>query len=252
VSYLSQTIIFCHKKRKEKTMIREAVETYLTSKPPRRVDSYLWVSDLGMHPAKAMRRVLKGEMEKFDVATQVKMASGSALEADTLDALRFSHPGLLTQFPLWNDTWSGYADFVLGHGSEEVTIIEHKAQGNKWWDYKESLPKSTHVLQLWLYGQLYRERFGTTPRLLLYYRGWDEYAEFDIPCVGFPEGGPALLTGRIDGRDTVRRMYIAPHALRAEMEQYYLIRTIPQLAEEEGDWSYPEKASRRLLTQGVQ
>lgn len=226
-------------------MIREAMEKWLTSRPQRRLDGMLWVSDLGMHPAKAMRRVLHEEMSEFDANTLVKMQSGNAMEADTEQALRFAYPGVITQFPLFNEVWSGYADFVLGHGTDEVTIIEHKAQGDKWFDYKQSLPRSTHVCQTWLYGQLYEEMYGVRPELVIFYRAWGNWAEFRLTTS--EKNKVVVVNGLVDGETAVRTLPIWPKMLQRQLEAYYRDRVLPGLDIDENTWNYAEESYERLL-----
>lgn len=226
-------------------MIREAIESYLTARPPRRLDNLLWVSDLGRHPAKAMNRLIHGQQSEFAADVQVKMDNGSAIEEATSRAIHYACANVLTQFPLYNTIWTGYADFVIGHGTEHVTIIEHKAQGDKGFDYRDSLPRSADVCQLWLYGNLYRERYGITPRLLLFYRGWSNWAEFAIP-VEWSGSGHFSVEGVVDSRQVYRMVRFHPGWLRAELESCFAGRTIPNLPESESTWEYAEEAYGRL------
>lgn len=92
-------------------------------RPQRKPTKDLYVSDLGMHPYKAMSRILRGEQSAFDTKTMERMQCGVAFEEDTLKVLAANLP-IMAQFPLWNALWSGYADMVIGHGTNQVTIIE--------------------------------------------------------------------------------------------------------------------------------
>lgn len=209
-------------------LVQDAVEQYVVSSPQRRGSGLLYVSDLGAHPYKAMARILNGETAEFDTNTRIKMNYGNAFESETLRALRYAHPNVQTQFPLYNDMWSGYADFVIGHGQELPIIIEHKATGDKWFDYKRSLPRPAHLCQLWMYGQLYQETYGVEPDLLLYYVAWGSFAEF---LVTYHETrGYMKAEGRINGEHTTRSVRISPNLLRRELEHYYKTRTLPDSA----------------------
>lgn len=237
--------------------IRPAIEHYLTSQPNRKErPSELYVSELGYHPQKFLNRVLHGKTEPFDAPTLDIMQQGSVLEADTVAALQLAHANVRTQFPLYNATWSGYADIVIGHGTEDVTIIEHKCTGQKWFDYKKSLPRSTHICQLWMYGWLYEQMYGIRPNLKLYYRSWGSFAEFALPAEPLDDGAIAVtgcLGDKVRGQGFVvapvtRLRYIAPNLLRLEAEQ--LFGSLEQFDSETIDpetWTYPEDAYVHLV-----
>ena len=135
-------------------IVHDAVKSHVVSSPPRKESGLLYVSELGAHPYKALMRILSGETAEFDTATRIKMEYGNAFESVTGNALQHAHPGVQRNFPLWNEYWSGYADFVIGRHTDRPVIIEHKATGDKWFDYKQSLPRSAHLCQLWMYGRL--------------------------------------------------------------------------------------------------
>jgi len=217
----------------------------VSSNPQRKESGLLYVSDLGAHPYKAMARILNGETAEFDADIRIKMNYGNAFEAETLRALQYNHAHVLTQFPLFNDMWSGYADFVVGHGEGYPVIVEHKATGDKWFDYKESLPRAAHLCQLWMYGQLYKETYGITPGLDLYYVAWGSYAEFRID--EDVDRGVMVADGRINGTRLKRRRAISPANLRRELEHYFKTRTLPDSAGAD-DWDYAETAYTRLQT----
>lgn len=228
-------------------MIRQAFERGFTNQPKRKLTTDLWVSDLGNHPAKAMARILNGEQEEFTVEVKEKMQFGNVLEADTAAMLahNLSSP-MIAQFPLYNNIWSGYADLVIDHLSDRVTILEHKVTGDKWWDYKGSLPRAAHVCQLWLYGRLYEENYGIRPRLILYYRAFGHYAELELS----EERHRIVAEGIIDGEPVHRYRLVAPDLLREELEQYHLAREMPAATEAElKSWDYAEEAYSRLLAQ---
>lgn len=225
-------------------MIRAAIEQYVMARPARRDTPVLYVSDMGYHPYKAMARILRGETAEFDADTRIKMQYGNAFEAETERALQFAHANVLTQFPLWDDKWSGYADFVIGHGEDgrQPMIIEHKATGDKWFDYKNSLPRAAHICQLWMYGWLYEQMYGVHPYLVLYYVAWGSFAEFAIR----PGGAGVIAEGSLNGRNEARERRIAPNLLRLELERFFKTKTLPQ-PDGADNWEYAEEAHTRLL-----
>lgn len=225
-------------------LVRNAVERYVSS-PARKESGLLYVSDLGAHPYKAMARILNGETAEFDTETRIKMNYGNAFEAETLRALQYEHAKVQTQFPLFNDMWSGYADFVIGHGESYPVIIEHKATGDKWFDYKESLPRAAHLCQLWMYGQLYQETYGITPALALYYAAWGCYAEFQVS--EDEDQGLIIANGRINGALARRLRIINPTGLRRELEHYFKTCALPP-SDGADNWDYAETAYSRLQT----
>lgn len=225
-------------------MIRQAIERSLT-RIERKLTTDLWVSDLGHHPYKAMNRVINGEMTEFPLDVRVKMEFGNMLEAGTVAALaqNVSAP-VIPQFPLYNDIWAGYADLVIDHLSDRTTILELKSTGDKWWDYKGALPRSTHVCQLWMYGQLYEEAYDIKPRLILYYQSWGHYAEFEIT----EDARGIVAEGMMDDKPVLRRRTISPLLLRNELEHCYQAGKLPIATDEEIDtWIYAEEAYTRLL-----
>lgn len=226
-------------------MIREAMVKYLQSRPARKLTADLWVSDLGMHPYKAMARVLKGEQSTFELKNLEKMQCGTAFEEDTLKAVNFYFAGVVPQFPLYDSIWTGYADFIVGHGTPDVTIVEHKGTDSKWWDYRGELVKSNHCCQLWLYGQLYEQMYQVKPRLILFYRAWAQYAELEIE-VGADK---VFATGEVNGEPSRRVLHIQPAALKAELEDYYRRGELPSPVGAD-TWNYPEEAYNRLMVQG--
>ena len=243
-------------------LLHNAVFKALTERPARRNDTVLWVSDLGRNPYTTVRRLLTGELEPFDYPTQLKMDGGNAIEAFTLRqvAENLGRP-IQTQFPLFNDIWVGYADLVIGHGTEDVIIYDHKASCGKWWDYKGVLPRSADCCQVWQYGQLYRDRFGVEPRLGLYYRGWGAWGEFQIEVVTPPDGksyiqATGIVTDEkgLEEYEVVRIRYVDPTLLRNELEMSYVLVKEGQLTTDDleamapagPDWDYAEDATERL------
>ncbi len=249
------------------TMIHNAVCAALTSAPKRRLNNVLWVSDLGKNPYSAVKRLLTGELEPFDYTALMRMDGGNALEAATLRqvAENLERP-IRTQVPLFDDIWSGYADLVIGHGTDDVIIYDHKATAGKWWDYKESLPRVTDCCQVWLYGELYNQMYGVKPRLGLYYRGWGTWGEFKIETDGDDDIQQKLvasgcITGEKGGEaiPVIRPRSANPRLLRVELQGYYerisngsmTIEEMEALNPNGSDWDYAVNASSQLAAREV-
>lgn len=218
-------------------MIREAFLSALQNRPARKPTTDLYVSDLGMHPYKAMARILNGERSQFEPSVLEKMECGTAFEENTAKLVSQTIP-TITQFPLWNRLWSGYADMVIGHNTDQVFIVEHKATDTKAWGY---IPKSTHICQLWMYGQLYEELYSVKPQLILVYRSWGQLAEFDVTVS--PSG--VVCSGFVGNARKIKEFWISPAALRTELENYYEGERLPS-PDGADTWDYPEEAFNRL------
>ncbi len=110
------------------------------------------------------------------------MNDGNVFEASTLALLEahFGKENVLAQLPLKDEHWSGKTDMIIYHKTPKVIIVEHKATGDKWFDYKQSLPHEDHVFQLAKYKNMYFAQFGFVPKLILYYRSWGQWAEFEL------------------------------------------------------------------------
>ena len=227
--------------------VRESINQSYRMSPGKRPDGMLWVSDLGNHPAKAMRRIVEGYREEFDVPTHDKMSAGVALEGDTIQRFVSVNGDSIPQFPLFDNIWSGYADLVHCHGSALPRIIEHKGVSSYVFKMApEKLVKSTHVCQLWLYGQLYRDTYGVMPLLTLYYRGWGDYCEVDLEETG---PGHVRVLGCVNDRPVDFVTPYRPQRLRDEIEACYRAGVVPSSEEVRGDvngWTYAEDSAERL------
>lgn len=242
-------------------LIHTAVHAALTERPIRRLDNSLWVSDLGRNPYAATRRMLLGELKPFDYPTLMKMDGGSALEDYTLrQAAENLERPVKTQFPLFNAIWSGYADLIIGHGSDDVIIYDHKGSAGKWWDYRESLPRTSDCCQVWMYGQLYRSLYGIDPQLGLYYRGWGCWGEFQIERIETEAGFHLQARGVVTDEkgatenEVIRVRNVDPALLRDELEDVYhqielneiSVDELEAMAPDGPDWDYAENAMERL------
>lgn len=243
-------------------LIHHAVNNALTRRPMRRLDKQLWVSDLGKNPYGAIRRIVTGELEEFDYPTLLKMDGGNALEAFSLrQAAEGLESKVITQFPLFNDIWTGYADLVINPYTDDPIIYDHKGSAGKWWDYRESLPRTSDCCQVWLYGQLYQEMYGIAPRLGLYYRGWGAWAEFEIKEVRTLISNTVYLTANgnitdekgVTENEVSRVRKVNPYWLKWEIEKLYQLardnkKALEDLVIDPGgpDWDYAENAMARL------
>lgn len=244
-------------------IIQRALKRALTQRPPRRTDQTLYVSDLGKHPYNAVLRMMTGQMGDFDLPTLAKMDAGSALEDSTAKLLiqNLARP-IAFQFPLFDEHWSGYADFVIGHGSNEVIIADHKGTAGRWWDYKETLPRVSDCCQVWMYGQLYTWQWGVEPELRLYYRGWGTWGEFVIEHDFGSDGYLYLIAnGRItddkgnNESQALRSRRVDPWLLALELEEWQkrvlakdvTFAQLHELNPNDPAWDYGLDARQRLM-----
>ena len=243
-------------------IIRNAYLRAVAAEPARKTDKGLWVSDLGRHPRNAMNRILHGAFPSFDEATKEKMALGSAYETELVEKLGYSFAGTHKQFPLFNGLWSGYADFVIGHGTDRPIIVECKSTDNKWWDtmkpvgdykaekftQKASIIKASYVCQLWQYGQLYYESFRVMPKLLLYIRSWGKYLECEVGLSAPAEKTSSIaVCGWKDGERFNSVVPVAPILLRQEIERWFNAQQLPPDDALVDSWEYAEYASAKLI-----
>ena len=183
-----------------------------------RSSSHLYVSSFGRCVREVMLKAANipyDEGWQFPPRVRDVMSLGNAYEDDTAKHIKklVGEGNFSTQDRLRNDIWSGKKDYdIKGIGPDPVTgeprplerpiIVEHKATGDKWWDYNASLPKREHVAQTWLYGELYHELHGVRPRLILFYRSWGHKAEFDITYDAVTS--TVGVKGTIDGKQVNR------------------------------------------------
>lgn len=236
--------------------ITPLLERSLVDVPQRRDDGYLWGSEIGYHPAKVMERILKGIRPTFPLDTLSAMEDGVMYEANTAGrVMRFYNGTVHTNFPLFNQHWSCYADLVLDHGSFNPVIVEHKATDSKNWGrvYADdpgsayAPVKSTHLAQLWLYGQLYEEMFGVKPALVLVYRAWRHLCEVEVHQTATDY---LILIGEMDRKPFERIVPINPGLLRSELEDWFTFRRMPDAVYDvhgavidPATWYYPELRS---------
>lgn len=167
---------------------------------------------------------------EFPLVAKEAMHNGVVYEGDTGAALTMEYGSRITeQLYLGNRRWSCKADFVLDHGTQSPVIIEHKAVGDKWWNYDGKLPDTKHVTQLVLYKELYEEMFKVTPRLILYYRAWGHWAELELNLLPVGDDGIQRIevTGMMDDEEFSKLVAIDPVASMKILEDHYEHNHIP-------------------------
>lgn len=209
-------------------IVQSAIEQYVNTEEEYEPtgEPRLWGSDVGYCPRKAMLRVQGYPVTiDFSTDTKIRMSNGVAFEDETAKALLavYGAERVDTQFVLSTDIWSCKVDFVIYHGTDHPVIIEHKATGDKHWNYNNSLPQPAHVAQLAIYGRLYKEVYGITPALILYYRSWGHYAELSIS----PDS--QTYFGTMDGVPVNGDFPVDIDTLRATLENAYLADELPPI-----------------------
>lgn len=184
--------------------------------PERRPNWALNVTDLGSNSQFVLDRLNGVKPAPLGTDVSLKMASGIALEKDTIERImsRGGFGSYQANFPLFNALWSGMADLVVDHGGRIPTILEHKATGNEY----VAVPKDAHVYQILMYGELYAEMFGVQPDLFLIYRGWDWTAEFQLSL----SNGVIYWRGD-DAADWSRKSHLDLAVERTRLEGLYML-----------------------------
>lgn len=252
-------------------ILHNALYTAHKDAPDRRVDRYLWPSDLGKNPYHVARRLIDRSVEPFDYSIVQAMENGTALEAHNIPRAQaqLGAPSQ-TQVPLYNDHWSGYADLFI-NGKIAPIIYDHKATGGRYWDYSASLPRAGDCCQVLLYGSLMNEisGIGLPVETRLYYHGWRGWAEFSV-SFGMIEGQEGVSEPGILARgwitnekgeeleEVTRTRRVNPWTLRWELENIRDLILIhgASLADLEAagiitdpkgpDWDYPYTSYDRL------
>lgn len=215
--------------------VNKIIDGYLEKRQDDRGDwksKHLWASDVGKCPRKAIIR-LSDLAEASPVETRMLqyMQIGLVLEDDTRLALEHEFGDRLDcQLSLRNDVWSGKPDFVIGHGTNDVTIIEHKVTGENAWSNK-ALPRTEHVGQLLLYKYLYKKIYNVDPKCYLYYRAWGHYAEFEITR----DSEGLLASGEVDGVADIFRLKDTAMQSIQELEDYFYSDELPPVLKRKND-----------------
>ncbi len=157
------------------------------------------------------------------------MQNGIMFEDDTAVALREAYGERLSrQVHIGNDFWSCKADFVIDLLGDRPIIIEHKAVGEKWWNFNGSIPKAEHALQLLLYRLLYQKMHGVVPQVILFYRSWGHYAELVLAPLDMGDGVPRIeAAGEMDAEPYHKLLVLDPDEKRLAMEHVYSTGTLP-------------------------
>lgn len=176
---------------------------------------------------KELLRIEGAPATEFPFRAIEAMNDGNVFEASTLALLQkhYGEENVIAQLALKDDHWSGKTDMVINHMTKDVIIVEHKATGDKWFDYKGMLPKRQHVFQLAKYKSMYFAEFGFVPELRLYYRSWGQWAEFLLDV----RATDIAITGWINS-PTNERTSVEPINMSAytkKLELYYDRKMIP-------------------------
>ena len=181
------------------TIVEEAINKWLIArekeKVSRRYESKkddipsIWPSDMGgCHRKTALRLLDYDSTLPPDYGGLRDMRPGDAIEDETAEALVwfYGKDNIRLQHILKYKHWSGKPDFILYHKDKEKIpiIIEHKATGEKSFHTDNAIPRRKHIGQLALYGYLYEKKYKVKPELILYYRGWGDFAEIKVKPVG--------------------------------------------------------------------
>ncbi|HUT18670.1 MAG TPA: hypothetical protein VM366_05875, partial [Anaerolineae bacterium] len=108
-------------------------------------------------------------------------------------------------------------------------IVEHKAKGDRWWNYNDSLPEEQHICQAWLYGYLWHQRWPAQeyPIVILYYRSWGHWAEYQITA----DDNGVRLRGAMDDKPVQDLVWLDPNDKRMQLEGYVIDCRVPDLGE---------------------
>jgi len=150
-------------------------------------DPRLFVSSLGMCVRKAYLdafRVRTGNKvtNPFDDYVIEVMRMGTELELNSQETFRWIFKdNLHEQVSVRNDIWSGRIDFVVETCEDfpSGVIIEHKGTA-PWNFHAKRLPYKHHVLSALAYQKLYYETHGGMLPVVLYYRCWNNFAQFEV------------------------------------------------------------------------
>lgn len=160
----------------------------------------LWPTDVGKacHRAAILRATGIGREDYFETSGLDYMNTGIITEDETFAALKHIYgDNLKNQVELKYKMWSGKADFCIDIGGENPIIIEHKTTSEKNFDsdQKTSLPKKEHIGQVVVYQWMYERLYGIKPRILLFYKAWGNFAEFEL----IPEKEVISIVSNVNG-----------------------------------------------------
>lgn len=171
--------------------------------------SNIWASEIGSPcKRKVMLRITGvSGTDRFTDKGLEYMRSGVVMEDDTATALAEIYGDRLYNDPedesdgqlkLKYEMLSGKPDFTIDHETESAILIEHKVTSERHWntDSKSDLPRHNHLGQAVCYMFMYERKYGITPKVLLYYRSFGNFAEYEITR---NEDGTLTLLSNING-----------------------------------------------------
>ena len=208
-----------------KSIVEEAKKEFLLNqekvnnqkRAKRKSKPALWPSDLLNCKRKAAHHLIGSEPTlSFSYSSLNYMDGGNVLEDSTARALKHVY-NAKQNVTLRNGVWSGKADFIIDFKGKNPVIIEHKATGENKFKDKKQLPKREHVAQLALYGHLYKQLYGVSPELVLYYMGWGCFAEFGLDI----KVKKITVTGVIDNTFVTKNLRINIKQEIEDLEQMY-------------------------------
>ena len=180
----------------------------------------IFVSEIGRCPRSVMLRLVGVEpSDAFGDYVLDVMGLGVRYEDDTVRrVVAADRPWrIVTQYRLENEIWSGRVDLGIQVGGRWV-LVEHKAKGDL-----GRVPQSEHLLQLLMYGELFKEKMGEDAKLVLYYRGWGEHREIEVDAAR----GVCVSNGV--------RTFFDPEEVREkrhELEELYVKKDVPDAPRE--------------------
>lgn len=127
--------------------------------------------------------------------------AGYVWQEETARAMRAKYGDQLVEEPaLADDVWRGHADFLVAQCEDypEGAIVEHKAT-NPFGFRGNRLPYLSHCLQVLAYGRLHRGMVGDKVPTYLFYRSWNNYAEFEVKQVETSTGPTIRFSGEVNG-----------------------------------------------------
>lgn len=190
----------------------------------------LWSSDTGNCHRKAILRVTgTSGSDFFNDKSLGYMNTGVITEDETALALKYVYGDRLeTQVELKYNMWSGKVDFGIDVGRENPILIEHKTTSEKAFDTdsKTELPKHPHIGQTISYYWMYERIYGVKPKMLIFYKAWGNFAEFEL----IPDGDNIQILSNVNGvLDAVVYKYNVEAEINELMQWYDSTELPPRL-----------------------
>jgi len=197
-------------------LVRPCVEQFITDLDAQNTEEWrerhqgephLFVSDIGGCPRQAFYNAVQHLPDHpwhaevthpFDPYLLELFRAGKVWEQETRQALEHVYGDRLQcEVEVGDAIWAGRIDFLIATTDTDrlssFTIVEHKATNPVNFQYKGRLPYQHHCMQLLLYDDLLC-RFNT--RCVLYYRGWSNWAEFEVYNCGDEIAYEGLVNGK--------------------------------------------------------